>query len=100
MDAAQDVENASAWQQAKNDGIISEIRCLLDEHPTWHWELMAYQPGPRSWCIGFFNKEQDGCPRWWELAPDSHQLDLRSIIDPAMIQYNQSNSAFGAQSAA
>ena len=92
MDDAEGDGTAAAWQRAKDDGIISEIRCLSDEHPTWHWELMAYQPGSRSWCIGFFNKEEDDCPRWRELAPDSKLFDLRKIIDPAKIVYNQSNS--------
>lgn len=97
MDDAEGDGTSAAWQRAKDDGIISEIRCLADEHPTWHWELMAYQPGSRSWCIGFFNKDEETCPRWRDLAPPSPTLDLRKIVDPAQIMYNSSKPQFSSE---
>ncbi|CAD7932613.1 unnamed protein product [Amoebophrya sp. A25] len=53
----------TAWQKAKDDGIITQMECFVDMAPVPNYQFMDF-PDNRSWCVGFFNVE--GCPRWFD----------------------------------
>ena len=66
----------TAWQMAKNDGILTQVECFADMAPTPNYQFMDF-PDNRSWCIGFFNVE--GCPTWFEGNPNEPVTRVRPI---------------------
>ncbi|KAF4678580.1 hypothetical protein FOZ63_031033 [Perkinsus olseni] len=57
----------TAWQRAKDEGLVIQYTCLVDLEPTSHWQYLQ-KPENRSWCLGFFNvTHRDGadCPTWF-----------------------------------
>ena len=53
----------TAWQKAKDDGILTQVECFADMSPLPNYQFMDF-PDNRSWCVGFFNVE--GCPKWFD----------------------------------
>lgn len=70
----------SAWQRAKDEGIITQVECFVDMSPRPDYQFMDF-PDNRSWCLGFFNVGDlhPECPRWFEESPNSPRTLVRPI---------------------
>jgi len=68
----------SAWQRAKDEGIITQVECFADMNPHPDYQFMDF-PNNRSWCLGFFNVDGDTCPRWFEESPNTPKTYVRPI---------------------
>jgi len=66
----------SAWQMAKDDGIITQVECFVDLNPRPNYQFLDY-PDNRSWCLGFFNVE--GCPTWFTENPNTDKTRVRPL---------------------
>lgn len=69
-----------AWQQAKDEGIITQVECFVDMNPRPDFQFMDF-PSNRSWCLGFFNVADldEQCPRWFEESPNTDKTFVRPI---------------------
>jgi len=70
----------SAWQRAKDEGIITQVECFADMNPRPDYQFMDF-PTNRSWCLGFFNVQDldPTCPRWFEESPNTAKTYVRPI---------------------
>jgi len=70
----------TAWQRAKDEGIITQVECFVDMNPKPDYQFMDF-PNNRSWCIGFFNVADldDQCPVWFEESPNTARTLVRPI---------------------
>jgi predicted O-methyltransferase YrrM len=70
----------SAWQRAKDEGIITQVECFADMNPHPDFQFMDF-PMNRSWCLGFFNVGDldDQCPVWFETNPNTDKTYVRPI---------------------
>eukprot|EP00930_Biecheleria_cincta_P002341 TRINITY_DN103350_c0_g1_i1.p1 TRINITY_DN103350_c0_g1~~TRINITY_DN103350_c0_g1_i1.p1 ORF type:complete len:278 (+),score=35.33 TRINITY_DN103350_c0_g1_i1:119-952(+) len=70
----------SAWQQAKDAGILTQVECFADMNPRPDYQFMEY-PHNRSWCLGFFNIQDldPECPAWFEDNPNTDRTYVRPI---------------------
>eukprot|EP00440_Ansanella_granifera_P075754 gb/GFBE01082202.1/.p2 GENE.gb/GFBE01082202.1/~~gb/GFBE01082202.1/.p2 ORF type:complete len:276 (-),score=50.07 gb/GFBE01082202.1/:133-960(-) len=70
----------SAWQKAKDAGILTQVECFADMNPRPDYQFMEY-PNNRSWCLGFFNVQDldPTCPRWFEENPNTARTFVRPI---------------------
>jgi hypothetical protein len=66
----------TAWQQAKDDGIITQVECFVDLAPRPNYQFLEY-PDNRSWCLGFFNVE--GCPKLFNENPNTEKTRVRPL---------------------
>eukprot|EP00971_Amphidinium_carterae_P172317 3415990-Amphidinium_carterae.1 len=49
---------ASTWQKAKDAGILTQVECFADLNPQPDYQFIDF-PANRSWCLGFFNIDDD-----------------------------------------
>lgn len=68
----------TAWQMAKDEGIITQVECFADLNPRPDYQFIDF-PTNRSWCLGFFNVDDDQCPRWFEESPNTARTFVRPI---------------------
>lgn len=70
----------SAWQAAKDAGIITQVECFADMNPRPDYQFMEY-PNNRSWCLGFFNVQDldETCPIWFDESPNTARTYVRPI---------------------
>eukprot|EP00931_Biecheleriopsis_adriatica_P103106 TRINITY_DN77995_c0_g1_i1.p1 TRINITY_DN77995_c0_g1~~TRINITY_DN77995_c0_g1_i1.p1 ORF type:complete len:278 (-),score=31.82 TRINITY_DN77995_c0_g1_i1:62-895(-) len=70
----------SAWQKAKDLGIITQVECFADMNPRPDYQFMEY-PNNRSWCLGFFNVADldPECPAWFDENPNTARTFVRPI---------------------
>eukprot|EP00434_Breviolum_minutum_P007551 symbB.v1.2.006665.t1/scaffold372.1/size218212/17 len=70
----------SAWQKAKDAGILTQVECFADMNPRPDYQFMEY-PENRSWCLGFFNVHDldSECPVWFETSPNTDRTFVRPI---------------------
>eukprot|EP00932_Pfiesteria_piscicida_P008897 SRR837773.195.p2 GENE.SRR837773.195~~SRR837773.195.p2 ORF type:complete len:284 (-),score=104.04 SRR837773.195:42-851(-) len=68
----------SAWQRAKDEGILTQVECFADMNPHPDFQFMDF-PNNRSWCLGFFNVDDETCPRWFEENPNTGKTYVRPI---------------------
>lgn len=70
----------TAWQRAKDEGIITQVECFADLNPRPDYQFMDF-PSNRSWCIGFFNVQDrlPECPTWFEGNPNTAKTYVRPI---------------------
>merc|ERR1712232_887975 len=68
----------SAWQRAKDEGILTQVECFVDMNPRPDYQFMDF-PNNRSWCLGFFNVDDDQCPKWFEANPNTGKTFVRPI---------------------
>eukprot|EP00933_Yihiella_yeosuensis_P044359 TRINITY_DN39457_c0_g1_i1.p1 TRINITY_DN39457_c0_g1~~TRINITY_DN39457_c0_g1_i1.p1 ORF type:complete len:317 (-),score=42.91 TRINITY_DN39457_c0_g1_i1:178-1038(-) len=70
----------SAWQQAKDAGIITQVECFADMSPKPDFQFIDY-PRNRSWCLGFFNVQDldPTCPVWFTENPNTARTLVRPI---------------------
>jgi len=70
----------SAWQRAKDEGIITQVECFADMNPRPDYQFMDF-PANRSWCLGFFNVADldPECPKWFEESPNTERTFVRPI---------------------
>jgi len=66
----------TAWQKAKDDGILTQMECFADMAPMPNYQFMDF-PENRSWCVGMFNVE--GCPQFFEGNPNEEVTRIRPI---------------------
>jgi hypothetical protein len=66
----------TAWQKAKDDGIITQVECFVDLNPRPNYQFLEY-PDNRSWCLGFFNVE--GCPKLFNENPNGPVTRVRPL---------------------
>lgn len=78
MDDAGWSSTNSAWQKAKDDGIITQLECFADMAPQPNYQFLDF-PDNRSWCIGMFNVDRPDCPKWFEKSPNSNVTRVRVI---------------------
>jgi len=80
MDDAGWSSTNSAWQKAKDEGIITQVECFADMNPHPDFQFMDF-PTNRSWCLGFFNVDSSGeeCPKWFEASPNTAKTFVRPI---------------------
>eukprot|EP00397_Hematodinium_sp_SG-2012_P061157 GEMP01080599.1.p2 GENE.GEMP01080599.1~~GEMP01080599.1.p2 ORF type:complete len:146 (+),score=24.56 GEMP01080599.1:366-803(+) len=67
-----------AWQNAKDDGILTQVECFADLAPTPDFQFLEF-PDNRSWCLGFFNVDDEDCPKWFETSPNTNVTRVRPI---------------------
>merc|ERR1712217_503180 len=70
----------SAWQRAKDEGIITQVECFADMNPRPDYQFMDF-PTNRSWCLGFFDvgDKDPECPQWFEENPNTARTFVRPI---------------------
>jgi len=68
----------SAWQRAKDEGIITQVECFVDLDPRPDFQFMDF-PENRSWCLGFFNIDDPDCPQWFQTSPNTAKTYVRPI---------------------
>jgi len=68
----------SAWQRAKDEGILTQVECFADMNPRPDFQFMDF-PSNRSWCLGFFNVDDDECPAWFQENPNTARTFVRPI---------------------
>jgi len=70
----------TAWQRAKDEGIITQVECFVDTNPRPDYQFMDF-PNNRSWCLGFFNVADidPTCPRWFDESPNTDKTFVRPI---------------------
>ncbi len=68
----------TAWQLAKDEGILNQVECFVDMAPTPNYQFMDF-PDNRSWCLGFFNVEDEDCPKWFHTNPNTAVTRVRPI---------------------
>ncbi|CAE8723588.1 unnamed protein product [Polarella glacialis] len=70
----------SAWQMAKDAGIITQVECFADMNPKPDFQFMDF-PINRSWCLGFFNVGDldPTCPVWFKENPNTEKTYVRPI---------------------
>mmetsp|Transcript_47832 Transcript_47832/g.104113 ORF Transcript_47832/g.104113 Transcript_47832/m.104113 type:complete len:284 (+) Transcript_47832:52-903(+) len=70
----------SAWQRAKDEGIITQVECFVDMSPRPDYQFMDF-PENRSWCLGFFNVADldPDCPQWFTESPNTAKTYVRPI---------------------
>eukprot|EP00927_Polykrikos_kofoidii_P075671 TRINITY_DN7204_c1_g1_i1.p1 TRINITY_DN7204_c1_g1~~TRINITY_DN7204_c1_g1_i1.p1 ORF type:complete len:308 (-),score=42.98 TRINITY_DN7204_c1_g1_i1:74-973(-) len=78
MDDAGWKSTNTAWQKAKDDGIITQVECFVDVNPRPDYQFMDF-PTNRSWCLGFFNIEDESCPAWFDENPNTDKTYVRPI---------------------
>jgi len=78
MDDAGWSSTNKAWQQAKDEGILTQVECFVDLAPTPEFQFMEF-PDNRSWCLGFFNVDDDDCPKWFKESPNTDVTRIRPI---------------------
>merc|ERR1719382_2153061 len=80
MDDAGWSSTNTAWQRAKDEGIITQVECFVDMNPRPDYQFMDF-PDNRSWCLGFFNvgDMDEQCPRWFEESPNTDKTFVRPI---------------------
>mmetsp|Transcript_3649 Transcript_3649/g.7982 ORF Transcript_3649/g.7982 Transcript_3649/m.7982 type:complete len:259 (+) Transcript_3649:81-857(+) len=68
----------TAWQKAKDDGILTQVECFADLNPHPDYQFIDF-PTNRSWCLGFFNIADDQCPAWFDVNPNTERTFVRPI---------------------
>jgi len=70
----------SAWQKAKDAGILTQVECFADMSPRPDFQFMEF-PDNRSWCLGFFNVADldPECPVWFTENPNTERTFVRPI---------------------
>lgn len=66
----------TAWQMAKDKGILTQVECFADMAPAPNYQFMDF-PDNRSWCLGQFNVE--GCPKLFTGDPNEPVTRVRPL---------------------
>eukprot|EP00929_Paragymnodinium_shiwhaense_P108564 TRINITY_DN74884_c0_g1_i1.p1 TRINITY_DN74884_c0_g1~~TRINITY_DN74884_c0_g1_i1.p1 ORF type:complete len:298 (-),score=55.67 TRINITY_DN74884_c0_g1_i1:149-1042(-) len=78
MDDAGWKSTNAAWQKAKDEGILTQVECFVDMNPRPDYQFMDF-PNNRSWCLGFFNIDDETCPKWFDESPNTEKTFVRPI---------------------